>query len=121
MAQVRYLVDDVERAVMFYTLQLGFEVEKRYGDAMAIVANGDLKLWLAGPNSSAARAMADGAQPLPGGWNRIVLTVAGLDPVLKRFEQVGVELRNQVVSGPGGRQVLIQDPAGNLVELFEPS
>ncbi len=121
MAQVRYLVEDVDSAVLFYTLQLGFELEKRYGDAMAVVANGDLKLWLAGPKSSAARAMGDGAKPQAGGWNRIVLTVAGLDPILKRFDAAGVELRNQVVNGPGGRQVLIKDPSGNLVELFEPS
>lgn len=121
MAQVRYLVDDLDSALLFYTLQLGFELEKRYGDAMAVVANGDLKLWLAGPKSSAAHPAANGAKPAPGGWNRIVLTVAGLDPILKRFEQAGVELRNQVVLGPGGRQVLIADPSGNLVELFEPS
>lgn len=121
MAQVRYFVEDLDSALLFYTLQLGFVLERRYGGAMAIVSNGDLKLWLAGPDSSAARAMADGAKPQPGGWNRIVLTVAGLDPILKRFDEAGVELRNHVVAGPGGRQVLIKDPSGNLVELFEPS
>lgn len=115
MAQVRYFVDDLDSAVMFYTLQLGFALEKRQGDAQAIVSNGDLKLWLAGPSSSAPRAGEHG------GANRIVLAVAGLDPILKRFDEGGVELRNQVVSGPGGRQVLIKDPSGNLVELFEPS
>ncbi len=121
MAAVRYLVSDVDSALLFYTLQLGFTLEKRYGDAMAIVKNGDATLWLAGPSSSAGRPLPNGATPEPGGWNRMVLTVAGLDPVLKRLDANGINLRGPVVIGPGGRQVLVEDPSGNLIELFEPA
>lgn len=121
MGAVRYIVSDVDSALLFYTLQLGFTLEKRYGDAMAIVKNGDAQLWLAGPKSSAAQPLPNGAQPEPGGWNRMVLTVAGLDPVLKKLDATGVGLRGPVVIGPGGRHVLVEDPSGNLIELFEPA
>jgi catechol 2,3-dioxygenase-like lactoylglutathione lyase family enzyme len=120
MAAFRYLVNDVEEAIAFYTRVLGFDLEKQFGAAMAIVKHGDLQLWLAGPEASAARPMPDGRKPEPGGWNRIVLVVPGMDPVLKRLDSAMVRRRSEVVSGPGGRQLLIEDPSGNPVELFEP-
>jgi len=121
MAAVRYIVSDLDSALLFYTLQLGFTLEKRYGDAMAIVKNGDAQLWLAGPASSAAQALPNGQKPEPGGWSRMVLAVAGLDPILKRLDANGVDLKGPVTIGPGGRHVLLEDPSGNLVELFEPA
>ena len=119
MAQVRYLVDDVDAAVAFYTGKLGFSLEQQYGGAMAILALGDLKLWLGGPASTAARPMPDGAQPVPGGWNRFALTVSSLDDLVARLRADGVRFRNEIVEGPGGRQILCEDPSGNVVELFE--
>jgi len=121
MAAFRYLVSDVDEAVAFYTEVLGFDVEKRFGAAMAVLQNGDMQLWLAGPQASAARPMADGRRPEPGGWNRIVLVVPGMDPVLKRLDSAMVRRRSDVIAGPGGRQLLIEDPSGNPIELFEPA
>jgi catechol 2,3-dioxygenase-like lactoylglutathione lyase family enzyme len=120
-AVVRYLIDDVDAAVGFYTDQLGFAVERRMGPAFAIVSNGDLALWLSGPQSSAARPMPDGGQPEAGGWNRLVLVVDDLDARIEAMRGAGLKFRNEVVSGPGGRQILLEDPAGNPVELFEPA
>jgi catechol 2,3-dioxygenase-like lactoylglutathione lyase family enzyme len=116
---MRYLVDDVGPAVDFYVEQLGFVEQERFGAAMAIVATDGLKLWLAGPGSSAARAMPDGRRPEPGGWNRLVLEVDDLAAVVDRLRASGAAFRNEPISGPGGRQVLIEDPSGNPVELFE--
>jgi catechol 2,3-dioxygenase-like lactoylglutathione lyase family enzyme len=121
MADMRYLVDDVDAAVDFYTDQLGFAVERRMGPAFAIVSYGDLSLWLSGPQSSAARPMSDGRQPEPGGWNRLVLVVDDLDARIEAMRGAGLKFRNEVVSGPGGRQILLEDPASNPVELFEPA
>jgi len=121
MAQVRYIVNDVDTAVAFYTDALGFSLEQQFGPAMAIVEREGLRLWLAGPQASASRPMADGAQPAPGGWNRIVLTVDDLDRVVARLRDQDVIFRNPVISGPGGRQTLCEDPSGNLIELFQPS
>jgi catechol 2,3-dioxygenase-like lactoylglutathione lyase family enzyme len=121
MAQVRYIVADVDRAVGFYTAHLGFELVRQFGPAMAIVTRGDLELWLAGPTASAARPMPDGARPTPGGWNRIVVTVENLEAFVGRLAASGVRFRNDILAGPGGRQVLCMDPSGNLVELFEPA
>lgn len=118
---VRYLVDDVEAAVEFYTGVLGFEPLNLYYPAFADVRRGSLRLLLSGPRSSAGRAMADGAVPGPGGWNRIHLIVADLDGEMERLRLAGVRFRNQAIDGPGGRQVLILDPAGNVVELFQPA
>lgn len=121
MAQVRYIVADVDRAVGFYTDKLGFAVAQRFGPAMAILEQGDLRLWLAGPPASASRPMPDGAQPVPGGgWGRFVLTVEDLESLVARLTGEGVTFRNTIVTGPGGRQILVQDPDGNLIELFEP-
>jgi len=120
MATVRYLVGDVERAVAFYVERLGFEVEQGMLPAFARVRRGDLTLWLAGPQSSAARPMPDGRQPEPGGWNRFVVEVDDLAASVAGLREARVPFRNDVVSGPGGKQILIEDPDGNPIELFEP-
>ncbi len=120
MATARYLVRDVAEAVGFYTDALGFEVRQRFGPAMAIVVRGDQDLWLAGPTSSAGTALESGAQPSPGGWNRIVLVVEDLAGLVARLTQSGVVFRGPIVSGPGGSQALCEDPSGNAIELFEP-
>ena len=119
MATVRYLVDDVPANVAFYRDGLGFEVKQQFGPNMAILAKGDLTLWVAGPGASAARAMPDGRIPQPGGWNRFVLEVADLDGEIAALSARGAKFRNDIVSGPGGRQILVEDPSGNVVELFQ--
>jgi catechol 2,3-dioxygenase-like lactoylglutathione lyase family enzyme len=118
---VRYLVDDVDAAVQWYTTHLGFEPRLVAGPAFADVVRGNLRLLLSGPASSAGRAMSDGTRPEPGGWNRVHFVTDDLDAEMDRLRTAGVEFRNDVVSGPGGRQVLLIDPAGNFVELFEPA
>ena len=120
-ATVRYIVDDVGRAVDFYRDRLGFAVIQQFGPAMAMVERDGLRLWLAGPPASASRPMPDGAQPVPGGWSRFVLTVDDLDALVQQLRAEGVAFRNDIVTGPGGRQILVQDPAGNVVELFQPA
>jgi catechol 2,3-dioxygenase-like lactoylglutathione lyase family enzyme len=120
MAIVRYLVDDVTAAIAFYRDHLGFELEQQMGPAFAIVTLDDLSLWLSGPESSAARPMPDGGQPAPGGWNRAVIVVEDLAARVAELKQAGLTFRNEIVSGPGGKQILLEDSAGNPVELFEP-
>jgi catechol 2,3-dioxygenase-like lactoylglutathione lyase family enzyme len=120
MAAVRYIVQDVDKAIGFYT-SLGFALRQQFGPVMAIVANDDLTLWLAGPGASASRPMPDGTVPEPGGWNRFVLQVVDLPGVVATLRARGVTFRNDIVVGPGGRQILCEDPAGNVVELFEPA
>jgi len=120
MANVRYLVNDVDAALDFYVGQLGFELAERWGPPFAMVRRGDLTLWLSGPGTSAARPMPDGALPAPGGWNRLVLEVDKLDATIDALRGAGAYFRNDVVTGPGGRQILVEDPSGNPVELFEP-
>jgi catechol 2,3-dioxygenase-like lactoylglutathione lyase family enzyme len=117
---VRYLVDDVAASVDFYTRHFDFVVGIS-SPAFADVTRGNLRLLLSGPNSSAGRAMADGERPVPGGWNRIHLIVDDVDAEVARLTADGVQFRNEVVRGPGGAQVLAIDPAGNLVELFQPA
>jgi catechol 2,3-dioxygenase-like lactoylglutathione lyase family enzyme len=119
-AALRYLVNDVGSAVDFYVGRLGFVEQERFGNAMAIVERDGLRLWLAGPTSSAARPMPDGRRPEPGGWNRLVLEVDDLADVVARLRAAGGAFRNEPISGPGGHQVLVEDPSGNPVELFEP-
>jgi catechol 2,3-dioxygenase-like lactoylglutathione lyase family enzyme len=118
---VRYMVDDVPAAVAFYTTHFGFTVRTDFAPAFADVVRGNLRLLLSGPSSSAGRPMPDGATPGPGGWNRIHLVVEDLDAEVERLREAGVAFRNDVVTGPGGRQILVQDPAGNPVELFQPA
>ena len=118
---VRYLVDDVDAAIAFYTEHLGFELLTSAAPAFADVRRGNLRLLLSGPLSSAGRPMADGERPEPGGWNRIHLLTDDIHGEIDRLRAEGVRFRNEVVSGPGGQQVLIVDPAGNLVELFQPA
>jgi catechol 2,3-dioxygenase-like lactoylglutathione lyase family enzyme len=120
MAVVRYLVVDVDAAVAFYTGVLGFELVEQWGPPFAMVRRDDLTLWLSGSGSSAARPLADGARPIPGGWNRLVLQTDDIASHVARLTKAGATLRNDIVSGPGGRQALILDPSGNPIELFEP-
>ena len=117
---VRILVDDVAASVEFYTRHFGFAVLNAF-PAFADVQRGNLRLLLSGPQSSAARPMADGAQPCPGGWNRIHFIVDDLDAEIADLTAAGVTFRNDVVTGPGGSQVLACDPSGNLIELFQPA
>ncbi|MFD9897411.1 VOC family protein [Mesorhizobium sp. NPDC059025] len=119
MAAVRYFVDDVDASVSFYTKHLGFALRQQFGPNMAILDRGDLTLWLAGRQASASRPMPDGIVPEPGGWNRFVLEVTNLPAFVKTLQDDGVSFRNTMVEGPGGRQILCQDPSGNVVELFE--
>lgn len=120
MATLRYLVDDVDEATTFYVEQLGFRLVTRMGPAFTIVERDGLTLWLSGPQSSAARPMPDGAQPGPGGWNRLVLQVDDVPAEIDRLRAAGVRFRNDPVTGPGGTQIVLEDPAGNPVELFTP-
>jgi catechol 2,3-dioxygenase-like lactoylglutathione lyase family enzyme len=118
---VRYMVDDVADAVDFYTTHLGFTVRTNALPAFADVTRGNLRLLLSGPGSSAGRPMADGTQPGPGGWNRIHFITDDLPGDVDRLRRDGVRFRNDVVTGPGGSQILAEDPAGNLIELFQPA
>ena len=118
---VRYMVDDVDESISFYTKLLDFELLTSASPAFADVKRGNLRLLLAGPASSAGRPMPDGVRPGPGGWNRIHFIVDDLDREVARLSDEGVRFRNEVVTGPGGAQVLAIDPSGNLVELFQPA
>ncbi len=118
---VRYLVDDVEAALAFYTTNLGFTVRSNLAPAFAGVARGHLRLLLSGPRSSAARPMPDGRRPGAGGWNRIHLLVDDLAHEVDRLHRAGVRFRSDIVKGPGGSQIVLDDPSGNPVELFEPA
>lgn len=118
---VRYIVDDVEASVAFYSKHLGFEVGMNAAPAFADVRRGNLRLLLSGPKSSAGRPMSDGETPSPGGWNRIHLIVDDVEADVARLTADGATFRNDIVSGPGGKQVLLIDPAGNFVELFQPA
>jgi len=120
MATARYIVRSVDEAVRFYVDTLDFKLRQQFGPAMAIVERDDLTLWLAGPAASASRAMPDGRKPEPGGWNRIVLQVSGLSDLVTRLRGRGIPFRNDIVTVPGGQQILCEDPSGNVVELFEP-
>ena len=119
MATVRYIVGDVDRAVAFYTGQLGFTLDQQMGPAFASVARDDLTVWLSGPASSASRPMPDGRRPEPGGWVRFVIEVDDLEALVPRLRSADVAFRNDIVTGPGGKQILVDDPDGNPIELFE--
>ncbi len=117
---VRYMVDNVETAIAFYTTHLNFTLISKTLPAFADVARGDLRLLLSGPSSSAGRAMPDGRRPVPGGWNRIHLIVEDLAAEVDRLRAAGLSFRNDIVTGPGGSQILLDDPSGNPIELFQP-
>ena len=120
-ANVRYMVDDVDATVVFYTEHLGFTVLSNLAPAFADVTRGNLRLLLSGATSSAGRAMPDGRQPGPGGWNRIQLVVDDLAIEVDRLRAAGVRFAGDIVKGPGGSQILLEDPSGNVVELFQPA
>ena len=119
MVAVRYIVRNVDSAVAFYRDHFGFKLEQQFGSAIAIMEQGDLRLWLAGPGASASRPMPDGKQPEAGGWNRFVIEVDDLDSLVDELRKDGVKFRSEIISGPGGRQILCEDPSGNVVEIFE--
>jgi catechol 2,3-dioxygenase-like lactoylglutathione lyase family enzyme len=118
---VRYMVDDVEAAVAFYTGHLGFTLLTSAAPAFADVTRGDLRLLLSGPASSAGRPMPDGTKPVPGGWNRIEFVVDDIVAEVDRLRGAGLRFRNDIVTGPGGSQILFDDPSGNPIELFQPA
>ena len=121
--RVRYIVDDVDEAIAFYVAELGFAVVMHPAPAFAMLALGDLRLVLSAPTGSpgGGQAMPDGTLPSPGGWNRFALEVDGLDEIVARLRAHGVRMRNDIVDGVGGRQILVEDPSGNPIELFEPT
>ena len=119
-AGVRYQVKNLDRSVAFYTERLGFDLERRAGDAFASVSKGNLTLWLSGPGSSGARPLPDGRTQEPGGWNRIALEVDDLPARIAELQKSGVLFRNEIESGPGGQQIQIEDPDGNPIEPFQP-
>ena len=121
LVSVRYMVDDVEDAVAFYTTHFGFTVLSSAAPAFADVVRGNLRLLLSGPKSSAGRPMPDGRIPQPGGWNRIHLIVDDIASEVERLRAADLTFRNDTVSGPGGQQILLEDPAGNPIELFQPA
>jgi catechol 2,3-dioxygenase-like lactoylglutathione lyase family enzyme len=121
LVHVRYMVDDVESAIDFYTTHFGFTLNMSAAPAFADVVRGNLRLLLSGPKSSAGRPMPDGRAPQPGGWNRIHFVVDDIAAEVARLRAAGLTFRNDIVSGPGGRQILLEDPAGNPIELFQPA
>ena len=118
---VRYMVDDVDESIAFYTKMFDFEIMMSAAPAFADVKRGNLRLLLSGPTSSAGRAMADGTKPGPGGWNRIHFIVDDLEEEVARLRDAGGKFRNDMVTGPGGKQILLLDPSGNFIELFQPA
>jgi catechol 2,3-dioxygenase-like lactoylglutathione lyase family enzyme len=121
LVNVRYMVEDVDTAIDFYTKHLGFTLRMSAAPAFADVVRGKLRLLLSGPTSSAGRPMPDGTAPTPGGWNRIHLIVSDIDAEVDRLRAAGLTFRNDIVAGPGGQQILLEDPSGNVVELFQPA
>ena len=121
LVNILYMVDDVEKAVDFYTTHFDFTVRSNYAPAFADVVGGNLRLLLSGPTSSAGRPMPDGRTPQPGGWNRLHFIVDDIASEVERLQAAGVTFRNDIISGPGGQQILLEDPAGNPIELFQPA
>ncbi len=120
LVNVRYMVNDVQEPIDFYTQHFGFQLRSSAALAFADVVRGRLRLLLAGPKSSAGRPMPDGRRPPPGGWNRIHFVVQDINDEVARLREAGVQFRNEIVTGVGGQQILIEDPSGNPIELFEP-
>ena len=121
LVNVRYMVDDVDASIDFYTRHFGFELRSSAAPAFADVVRGRLRLLLAGPESSAGRPMPDGRKPGPGGWNRIHFVVDDIEAEVERLRAAGLSFRNDIASGPGGQQILLDDPSGNPIELFQPA
>lgn len=121
MITLRYLVNDVSASIEFYTKHLGFRLVEKMGPAFAIVTNGDLNLWLSGPGSSASRPMPDGRKPQAGGWNRFVIEVDDIESVVTSMKIAGITFRNNILTGPGGKQIVAEDPSGNPIEIFQPA
>jgi catechol 2,3-dioxygenase-like lactoylglutathione lyase family enzyme len=121
LVSVRYMVNDVQESIDFYTSHFGFELRTNAVPAFADVVRGHLRLLLAGPKSSAGRPMPDGRRPEPGGWNRIHFVVKDIDGDVQRLRHAGVQFRNEIITGPGGQQILLEDPSGNPIELFQPA
>ena len=121
LVNVRYMVDDVEASIDFYSTHLGFSLRSSAAPAFADVTRGNLRLLLSGSTSSAGRPMPDGRKPEPGGWNRIHLIVEDIASEVERLRAAGVPFRNDIVKGPGGQQILCEDPSGNVIELFQPA
>jgi len=118
---VRYMVEDVDESIAFYTEMLGFELLTSAAPAFADVKRGNLRLLLAGPASSAGRPMPDGEKPVPGGWNRVHYLVDDVEEEVSRLRDAGAQFRNDIIEGPGGKQILLLDPSGNVIELFQPA
>jgi catechol 2,3-dioxygenase-like lactoylglutathione lyase family enzyme len=121
LVNVRYMVDDVDDAVAFYTTHFDFTLRSDFAPAFADVVRGNLRLLLSGPKSSAGRPMPDGRTPQPGGWNRIHFIVEDIAAEVERLRSAGLTFRNHIVRGPGGQQILLEDPSGNPIELFQPA
>ena len=121
MATVRYIVDDTDAAVSFYVQHLGFQLVTRMGPAFSMIAKEDLTVWISGPQTSAARPMPDGRVPEPGGWNRFVIEVDDIEAVVASMKEGGVNFRNDIITGPGGKQIVAEDPSGNPIEVFQPA
>ena len=119
MATIRYLVNEVDASIDFYTKHLGFELIEQMGTAFAIVSRGDLNVWLSGPQTSAARPMPDGSKPQAGGWNRFVIEVENIESLVASMKSAGILFRNDIIVGPGGKQTVAEDPSGNPIEIFE--
>lgn len=120
MATVRYLVDDVDKALAFYEEALGFTLRQRF-PPFALIERGDLQLWISGPGTSARKPMPDGRAPEPGGWNRFVVEVEDIEAVVADLRSWGANFRNEPLTGPGGTQILVEDPSGNPIEIFQPA
>jgi len=118
---IRYMIDDVPAAIRFYTTHLGFTIDMDASPAFASVSRDGVRLLLSGKTSSGRRAMADGREPVPGGWNRIHIQVEDLPADVKRLRDAGLTFRNEIITGPGGSQIILDDPSGNPVELFQPA
>jgi catechol 2,3-dioxygenase-like lactoylglutathione lyase family enzyme len=118
---LRLIVDDVDAALAFYQDHLGFSLKERWGPPFASIERDGLEIWISGPGTSARKPMPDGREPAPGGWNRPVVQVTDIQSVVAALKSAGATFRNEPISGPGGTQVLIEDPSGNPIELFQPA
>ena len=121
MATFRLIVDDVDAALAFYQSHLGFSLKQRMGPVFAQIERDGLEVWVSGPGTSARKPMPDGREPVPGGWNRLVVQVDDIHAMVKTLRDAGIAFRNEPLSGPGGTQVLIEDPSGNPIEVFQPA